>query len=426
MECAERVLGRRKRKHRDWFDDQRDDIKQLLDERNRRIEVYLRNASPENHALLREARSELQRELRRMKENWWSQLAEKIQGYADTGNLQEFYSALKGVYGAKHRAFCPVRGADGRILITDKTEILSRWAEHYRDLLNRFTPTDPNFAESLPELPLMEDLDRVQTLAEVRDATLTLKSSKAPGPDSVPAEVLRYGGDTVLWVIHTFIDAAWRSGCIPQQWRDADLVSIYKGKGDRAVCRNSRGISLLAAAGKVLTKIMLLRLVSSVSELILPESQFGFRRDRSTVDMVFVLKQLQEKCIEQHQELYMVFVDLTRAFDAVNRPLLWEVLQKFGCPPKFLSILGALHDGAMVRVVGEGGKSEQFLVTSGVRHGCVIAPVMFNLFVAAVMIAAKQRLDLTDVVKFIHRMDGNLFNLRRLQARTLVTHESVL
>ena len=171
---------------------------------------------------------------------------------------------------------------------------------------------------------------------------------------------------------------------------------------------------------------MLLRLVSSVSELILPETQCGFRRDRSTVDMVFVLRQLQEKCIEQHQELYMVFVDLTKAFDAVNRPLLWEVLRKFGYPPKFLSILGALHDGAMVRVVGEGGKSEPFLVTSGVRQGCVIAPVIFNLFVAAVMISAKQRLDPTDGVKLIHRMDGNLFNLRRLQARTLVTHESVL
>ena len=145
---------------------------------------------------------------RRMKENWWSQLAEEVQRYADAGNQQEFYSALKGVYGAKHRAFCLVRGADGRTLITDKTEILSRWAEHYRDLLNRFAPMDPSFAESLSELPLMEDLDKVPTLVEVHDATLTLKNSKAPGPDSVPAEVLRYDGDTVLRDIPTFIDAA--------------------------------------------------------------------------------------------------------------------------------------------------------------------------------------------------------------------------
>ena len=53
----------------------------------------------------------------------------------------------------------------------------------------------------------------------------------------------------------------------------------------------------------------------------------------------------------------------------------------------------------------------------------MIAPVILNLFVAAVMIAAKQQLDPTDVVKFIHRMDGSLLNLRRLQARAFVTHE---
>ena len=235
-----RVLGRRKRKHRDWFDDQRDEIKQLLDDRNRRIEVYLRNASPENHALLREARLELQRELRRMKENWWPQLAEEIQGYADAGNQQEFYSALKGVYGAKHRAFCTVRGAEDRTLITDKTEILSRWAaEHYRDLLNRFTPTDPSFAESLPELPFMEDLDRVPTLAEVRDATLTLKYSKAPGPDSVPAEVLRYGGDTVfgssthLLMLH------------------GDLVASRNSGGTRSWLASIRGRAIELCAGTV-------------------------------------------------------------------------------------------------------------------------------------------------------------------------------
>ena len=199
----------------------------------------MRNASPEYHALLREARLELQRELRRMKENWWSQLAEQIQGYADAGNQQEFYSALKGVYGAKHRAFCPVRGADSRTLKTDKTKILSRWAEHYRDLLNRFTPTDPNFAESLSELPLMKDLDRVPTLAEVRDATLTLKNSKAPGPDSIQHKYcgmmarLYCGSSTHLLMLHR------------------DLVASRNNGGTRTWLASIRGRAIELYAGTV-------------------------------------------------------------------------------------------------------------------------------------------------------------------------------
>ena len=93
---------------------------------------------------------------------------------------------------------------------------------------------------------------------------------------------------------------------------------MYKQNGNRAECGNSRGISLLSVAGKVLAKIMPTRLLEHVVDLVLPESQCWFRRGRSTIDMIFVAQQLQEKYCEQHQDLYMAFVDLTKAFDAVN------------------------------------------------------------------------------------------------------------
>ena len=70
-----------------------------------------------------------------------------------------------------------------------------------------------------------------------------------------------------------------------------------------------------------------------------PESQCGFRRARSTTDMIFVARLLQEKCREQHRDLFIAFIDLTKAFDTVKRYLLWQVLGKFGCPPHFLNIL---------------------------------------------------------------------------------------
>ena len=90
-------------------------------------------------------------------------------------------------------------------------------------------------------------------------------------------------------------------------------VSHRNGKGDRAECGNSHGISLLSVAGKVLAKIMLTHLFEHV-HLVLPESQCGLRRRRSTIDMIFVARHLQEKC----QDLYMAFVNLIKAFDAFN------------------------------------------------------------------------------------------------------------
>jgi len=74
------------------------------------------------------------------------------------------------------------------------------------------------------------------------------------------------------------------------------MVTVYKRKGDKSDCGNSRGTSLLSVAGKVLARVMLQRLLTQVAETVLSESQCGFRRDRSTIDMIFVARMLQEKC----------------------------------------------------------------------------------------------------------------------------------
>jgi len=162
--------------------------------------------------------------------------------------------------------------------------------------------------------------------------------------------VLKYGGYCLLRRLHRFIATAWSSGKLPQQWKDASIVTIYKRKGDKSVCGNSRGISLLSVAGKVLARVMLRRLLTHVAETVLPESQCGFRRGRSTTDMIYVARLLQEKCREQHRHLFFAFIDLTKAFHTVNRELLWEVLSKFGCTPRFLTILREFHDGMTAKV----------------------------------------------------------------------------
>jgi len=101
---------------------------------------------------------------------------------------------------------------------------------------------------------------------------------------------------------------------------DALIVHIYKRKGDRSVCDDHRTISLLSIPGKILARVILNQLVKHVSDNdILPESQCGFRNGRGTMDIIFTARHLQEKCGEQQRELYVVFVDLTKAFDSVDR-----------------------------------------------------------------------------------------------------------
>ena len=103
-------------------------------------------------------------------------------------------------------------------------------------------------------------------------------------------------------------------------------------KGDLTICDNWRGISLLDTIGKVFAKVIQMRL-QKVAEEVLSDSQCGFRAARGCTDMIFCVRQLIEKAREHNTKLYLLFVDLRKAYDSVPRQALWVTLKKFGIPP---------------------------------------------------------------------------------------------
>ncbi len=146
--------------------------------------------------------------------------------------------------------------------------------------------------------------------------------------------------------------------------KDATIVHLYKRKGNRQMCDNYRGISLLCIAGEILSRILLIRYVH-LEQGLLPESQCGFRKERGTVDIIFTARQLKEKCQEQNVDLYTTFVDLTKAFDTVSREGLCKIMSKFGCPERFICIERQFHEGMQACVLDDGDLSAPFPVTVG-------------------------------------------------------------
>ncbi|BHF75958.1 hypothetical protein SprV_0501905600 [Sparganum proliferum] len=106
------------------------------------------------------------------------------------------------------------------------------------------------------------------------------------------------------------------------------------------------------------------------------------------MDMIFAARQLQERYQEMRTHLYSTFMDMTKAFDTVNREGLWKIMQKFGYPERFIQIVRQLHAGMMARVTDNRAVSEAFAVTSGVKHGCVLAPTLFSLMFSAMLMDA--------------------------------------
>ena len=120
---------------------------------------------------------------------------------------------------------------------------------------------------------------------------------------------------------------ATRYSEVPQDMRDANIVTLYKNKGDRGDCNNYRCISLLNIVGKLYAKVVLMKL-RVLAASIYPESQCRYRTKRAAIDMIFSLRQLQEKCREQGKPLYVAFIDLTKAFELVSRDGLFKILAK--------------------------------------------------------------------------------------------------
>ena len=134
--------------------------------------------------------------------------------------------------------------------------------------------------------------------------------------------------------------------------------------------------------------------------------------------MIFAARQLQEKCQEQNLDLYLTFVDLTKAFDSVCREGLWRIMVKFGCPQKLITMVRQFHDGMMASVQDQSASSASFSVTNGVKQGCVLAPTLFSMMFSAMLQHAFT--DDSNSIKYNCRFDGGLFNLRRLQAKTKI------
>ena len=216
------------------------------------------------------------------------------------GDQHRFFQNIKSVQleeTKKVGSQC-VRDEGGRLL-RDKGRIRKRWVRFFRSLLNsKSDMLDPDIPKRLPQQPVASVLGiEPSDEEEIATAMKAMANEKAVGPDGLPAKLLKLGlqqDRTILLEFHRLTTLIWREGKVPQQWKDAVITVLHK-KGDKTECGNYRGISLVSHAGKVLLKVAARRLSAYCeAKRLLPEEQCGFRPNRSTTDMMFVVRRLQE------------------------------------------------------------------------------------------------------------------------------------
>ena len=110
---------------------------------------------------------------------------------------------------------------------------------------------------------------------------------------------------------------------------------------------------------------------------VLRDEQAGFRQERSCTDQIATLRIIIEQTIEWQTSLYLTFIDFEKAFDSIDHQILWSILRHYDIPEKIIAIIQQLYKRFTCQVIHSGSLTYPFPVSTGVRQGCLLSPLLF-------------------------------------------------
>jgi len=211
--------------------------------------------------------------------------------------------------------------------------------------------------------------------AEVAAALRTMKRGKAPGEDGVTTDMLRAGSDLLVPIFTSTFNSILDGDQLPAKFADSRTLLLFE-KGDPTDIANYRPISLLPTTGKLFTKVLDRRFTRSLDEAQAPE-QSGFRPGHSTIDAIHTVNQVIAGCREYRLPLYLVFIDLKKAFDSVEFNAVLNALEQQGIPQPVQTALQKTFEQAR-SVVTFNNEEIEINIQRGVRQGDSLSPKLFN------------------------------------------------
>lgn len=381
--CGKQKGGKRspKNKRSPWWCDE---VKEAVKLKKAAYKSWIKSKNEQDYVKYRLQRRECNRIVKKAKQDSWERFGQSLAENERTAS-RKFYKLVRSIR-KKDENYNPteiINDKNGKPL-TDPSEAIERWKEYFEELLN----PPGNLLEKTLQTAVTSELEPKVLIEEVEKVVKQSPNYKAPGADRLPAEIIKAAGDCSIRWLHRIFNAAWKQQIVPLDWQTATVIPLWKNKGSKRECNQYRGISLLSHAGKMFAKIIESRL-RPVIELQLSEEQMGFRKNRSCTDAIFTLKQLIETHIEYNKELYIAFIDQEKAFDRVDRNLLWQIMAQYGVSEHLISLCKSLYSNCRTTVKTSYGTSNPFEVTTGVRQGCVLSPLLFIIYIDSISRNAK-------------------------------------
>lgn len=258
-------------------------------------------------------------------------------------------------------------------LYQTSVEVDQQWVEYVRSFVK--------YWESNTEL-YVDTLDRPADIELINLAIKKLKTGKASGPDSTIAEYFKDAPPSLLENLKIIFNKILIDHDFPELWQLQFLCPIFK-KGIETDPSNYRGLSIGCIFAKLFLTTVYIRLENYVDEndIIIPE-QGGYRKDRSTIDNVFVLFCHIKRAIStKNGRLYCLFVDYSKCFDLINRDFLWYKMISVGLSKNMIMLLKSIYSRVKLSLKLDNLVSDEEIdSTQGVKQGCPLSAILFSLY----------------------------------------------
>ena len=209
-------------------------------------------------------------------------------------------------------------------------------------------------------------------LSELSAIITKLKRNKATGPDDIPIEFFKWLHDDNRQKVLNLINFWWDQSIFPVEKLKAHIASIYK-KGDPKKQENYRPISLLNSIYKLYAGMIQIRLADGIDGH-LQQTQYGFRKARSTSTPLACVRRLLEKAEASQDPMFLVFLDWEKAFDRVKQDKLFEALERMNIPSHFVNVIRSLYNNPQFSVRMGSQQSTWRKQSTGIRQGCPLSP----------------------------------------------------
>lgn len=349
-------------------------ILDLIEERRR-----LKN-DPDKQDEYRRLRNRINRETKKAREGYLLESCKDISAKLEKGEMDQAYRAIKSFFQNPSSKGSAIEDENGNVLV-DLDKIAQRW-KNYIEKLYKGNPI--NFDGILENEENVKPDDEGDTiLRDEFDAALKrLGENKAAGIDNIPAEIIKAADSSIHDKLYDLVCQIYETGTLPADFTKCAVIPLPKKPGTRK-CEQHRTLSLVSHASKILTNILLRRLTTVVEESI-TDDQFGFRSGRGTREAILSVKIIAEKRLAHALDTYLAFIDLEKAFDKVDWNILFEILKAAGVKYKDRRIIWCLYkeEKAVIRC---GSHNEEAAIQQGVRQGCSLSPILFNLYIQKAM-----------------------------------------